>query len=47
MHFFTVPALQPEAMQTELNTFLSRERVLATRREFMADDVTRTLIHVA
>lgn len=37
LHFFTVPALQPDAMQIELNAFLSRERVLAVRREFITD----------
>jgi superfamily II DNA helicase RecQ len=37
MHCFAVPALHPEPAQTELNEFLARERVLAVRREFIAD----------
>jgi superfamily II DNA helicase RecQ len=34
---FAIPALQPEPAQSELNAFLARERVVALRREFVAD----------
>jgi hypothetical protein len=47
LHFFTVPALQPDTMQAELNAFLSRERVLDTRPDFIAEGVARTPPHVA
>ncbi len=35
IHCFSIPALNPEPAQTELNTILGRERVLALRREFI------------
>lgn len=47
LHFFTLPTLQPAAVQGELNVLLSREKVQALRREFIADGITRTPPHVA
>lgn len=37
IHCFAIPALHPEPAQSELNLFLAQERVLALRREFIAD----------
>jgi superfamily II DNA helicase RecQ len=37
IHCFAVPALNPEPAQSDLNQFLATERVLAMRREFIAD----------
>lgn len=36
-HCFTIPALHPGAAQDELNQFIATHRVLAVRREFVAD----------
>lgn len=37
LHFFFVPARRPEPVQTELNALLARGRVVAIRRDWLAD----------
>lgn len=37
LHCFAIPALNPGSAQDELNQFLATQRVLAVRREFVAD----------
>jgi hypothetical protein len=37
LHCFTIPALQPEPAQSELNAFLAQARVVAVHRHFVAD----------
>ena len=37
LHCFTIPALQPEPAQSELNAFLARGQVVGVQRAFVAD----------
>jgi superfamily II DNA helicase RecQ len=37
LHFFAVPALQPEPAQSELNSFLAQGRVVNVQRHLVAD----------
>lgn len=37
LHFFFVPARQPEPAQSELNAFLAGHRVLAVRKEWLPE----------
>ncbi len=39
LHCFSIPALQPEPAQSELNAFLATERVVSVRRELVADGI--------
>lgn len=36
-HFFAIPALTPQAAQTELNAFCAQHRVVALERQWLAD----------
>jgi superfamily II DNA helicase RecQ len=37
LHFFTIPALSPQAAQAELNLFLQQQRVVAVEKQWVAD----------